>query len=87
MEQIELVVQMDEDTLDDIKYSVLMSKDLPQKKVRSILSIIAGGVPISKGEWKPITRYIYKCGSCGQTNDYKMNYCPHCGAKMEGAEE
>lgn len=37
----------------------------------------------------------YNCSACGESWitiegtpwDNGMNYCPHCGAKMEGAEE
>ncbi len=36
--------------------------------------------------------YYYKCSECGTevNGDYKeckYNFCPNCGAKMEGAEE
>lgn len=28
---------------------------------------------------------IYKCSECGYSNGRKQsNYCPHCGAKMDG---
>ena len=30
---------------------------------------------------------IYKCSECGYSNGRKQsNYCPNCGAKMEGGE-
>lgn len=29
--------------------------------------------------------YLYKCSNCGYIqNDREYNYCPECGAKMEG---
>lgn len=27
--------------------------------------------------------YGYKCSECGEQCDYKENYCPNCGCKME----
>lgn len=27
---------------------------------------------------------FYMCSNCHETFDYVTNYCPHCGAKMEG---
>lgn len=29
----------------------------------------------------------YECSECGAVEFKKSNYCPNCGAKMEGAEE
>ena len=28
----------------------------------------------------------YKCSECDEHSDYKENFCPHCGAKMEVTE-
>ena len=28
--------------------------------------------------------YGYKCSECGEHSDYEENFCPNCGAKMEG---
>ncbi len=44
-----------------------------------------------KGKWKPLNYkdemwgYVYKCSNCGAT-EYKDNFCPNCGAKMESEE-
>ena len=36
--------------------------------------------PIVHGEW-----YGYVCSVCGGTSEYgSENYCPHCGARMDG---
>ena len=42
-----------------------------------------------RGMWKDASYYhdrplCYECSSCGLKLMYKPNYCPHCGAKMEG---
>lgn len=34
------------------------------------------------------TVYYYpKCSECGHSGNYGMNYCPNCGARMEGDAE
>lgn len=34
-----------------------------------------------------VTRTTYRCGLCGRGTAVKSNYCPNCGAKMDGAAE
>ena len=31
-----------------------------------------------------VTRTTYRCGLCGRGTVVKSNYCPNCGAKMDG---
>lgn len=33
-----------------------------------------------------VTRITYRCGLCGRGTAVKSNYCPHCGAKMDGGD-
>jgi hypothetical protein len=45
-------------------------------------------VEVRHGEWKETpTGWIY-CSVCGseppEESNYKSNYCPNCGAKMDG---
>ena len=42
---------------------------------------------IDKGEWQDEQRgrWIYaKCNLCGKVQDVRSNYCPNCGAQMDG---
>ena len=45
-------------------------------------------VEVVHGRWvelpMPRTQWKYRCGQCGCPQDYKHNYCPNCGAKMDG---
>lgn len=52
-------------------------------------------VPVVHGRWAVayldheafgIRPKILYCSNCNQCIAYKVNYCPNCGAKMEGAE-
>lgn len=45
--------------------------------------------PASYWRWTPsgavaVTRTTYRCGLCGRGTAVKSNYCPNCGAKMDG---
>ena len=31
--------------------------------------------------------YSYRCSRCGKVADFEGNYCPFCGAKMDGKRE
>lgn len=52
-------------------------------------------VPVVHGKWLPIIEVneygepyqsgVY-CSECGETSIYEPNYCPNCGARMDGAE-
>ena len=45
---------------------------------------------IKQGRWienPPTEAWKYHCSICGRTEDYKENYCPNCGAKMDEREE
>lgn len=33
-----------------------------------------------------VTRTTYRCGLCGRGTAVKSNYCPNCGAKMDGGD-
>lgn len=42
-----------------------------------------------EGEWidEQRGRWIYaKCNLCGKVQDVRSNYCPNCGAKMDGGK-
>jgi len=46
--------------------------------------------PIKHGRWKHHqycnTAGYYECDNCGKINSYESNYCPKCGARMDGGE-
>ena len=47
-------------------------------------------VPVVHGEWQDeqCGRWIYaKCNLCGKVQDVRSNFCPNCGAKMDGKEK
>lgn len=54
--------------------------------------IAADVVEVKHGEWEKASEYmpIYRCSTCKERNLFKdgdnvfSNYCPSCGAKMDG---
>ena len=58
--------------------------------------IIVDVAPVRHGRWEK-QRGIYSCSECGMTCPYDVqadvieywacNYCPNCGAKMDGGED
>ena len=48
--------------------------------------------PVRHGEWKNCgqisrTQWLWRCSLCGCPQDYNHNYCPNCGAKMDGGKK
>ena len=53
-------------------------------------------VEVVHGEWIEVHDWLqipqeesgtYRCSACGQVMKYPWNYCPNCGAKMDGEEQ
>ena len=46
-------------------------------------------VSVVRAEWKKDSDYpwLLNCSVCGYSAERGTNYCPNCGAKMEGALE
>lgn len=47
---------------------------------------VADVQPVRHGKWvkKNESSRIIKCTECGREKVFKENYCPKCGAKMDG---
>lgn len=42
--------------------------------------------PVRHGTWNGKTLSTFVCSCCGRYSLLQTNYCPHCGAKMDGGE-
>lgn len=73
----------------------LKEEAVPVRAIRNIPS--ADVAEVKHGEWEENSRTsiserhrqihysIYKCSRCNHANGrYKSNFCPNCGAKMDG---
>lgn len=72
----------------------LMQDGCSAKNLQSISDIPAADVaPVVHGQWvthyrsgPPVAEgYVSTC--CDMWNNRKSDYCPHCGAKMDGGAE
>lgn len=66
----------------DIKPPFAVVRDMPAADVEEV----------RHGEWRvetdeeepnPMFKLVV-CSACGDKANYMYNYCPHCGAKMDG---
>lgn len=65
------------------------AENLPAADVAPVVHGLWEREPSSSWRWTPsgavaVTRTTYRCGLCGRGTAVKSNYCPNCGAKMDG---
>ena len=77
----------------DSEYSeaLLMAMDLLQSEDLLSETPIADVAEVKHGKWidnKIPNSILCKCSECGfSCGAYTFNYCPNCGAKMDGKED
>lgn len=64
-------------------------RKLPAADVAPVVHGLWEKEPSSFWRWTPsgavaVARTTYRCGLCGRGTAVKSNYCPNCGAKMDG---
>lgn len=88
-----------EDVLTLIDTGRLISNSNYNKEIKLINELPSADVePVRHGHWKVVNdgyggeAYICECSECEDTvwvyrnTDRKWNYCPNCGARMDGEE-
>lgn len=49
------------------------------------INTAADVAPVKHGQWKRYSTTMMECSLCGKhTARHKYNFCPNCGAKMDG---
>ena len=88
-----VLIEIPTEALSNVKKGTMDMAD-----VMYALRAITGGEAQKVGEWIEKDGFdgdvYYDCSVCGESwttiegtpLDNDMNYCPHCGAKMEGVE-
>ena len=68
-----------QDLPDDLPYKASVKRVLIQAPEED-------AVEVKHGEWRENkTEYmLYGCSNCDCRVDYEFNYCPNCGARMDG---
>ena len=56
------------------------------KKLNEVIDFInlIDIAPVRHGRWKHYGRNLGECSNCGEIVNIRYNYCPNCGAKMDG---
>ena len=47
----------------------------------------ANVAPVVHGRWKRYGRNLGECSNCGEIVNIRYNYCPNCGAEMDGGDD
>lgn len=89
MAMFEMAYTMETET--DAAVVLRMIDDAPAADVAPVVHGCWGKEPSSYWRWTTsgavgVTRTTYRCCFCGRGTAVKSNYCPNCGAKMDGAE-
>ena len=65
---------------------VIMEDDLKKAIKKMPKGIIADVAPVVHGRWKRYGRNLGECSNCGEIVNIRYNYCPNCGAMMDGEQ-
>ena len=67
--------------------TLVMAMELLKQKVKNAPTIEAE--PVKHGRWIIVNHKecFCRCSECGCMPMYKYNYCPNCGAKMDGGAD
>lgn len=63
---------------------VIMKEDFERAIKHMPDSIIKDVELVKHGYWKRYGRNLGECSNCGEIVNIRYNYCPNCGAKMDG---
>ena len=89
VEDIKSEIDDDKEIYPDDKTSIMFRAGM--KTVIRIVKNQDSVDPVKHGHWKFAKDVYVSCSVCGVTillfNAENPNYCPHCGAKMEGEAE
>lgn len=84
---ISLIKQYGHDAIDGGRYSLDTVDDCIELANRIEALPTEDVAPVVHGRWMPFHSEaagdIQYCSACGIGYDAKMDFCPHCGAKMD----
>lgn len=83
-----------EDAVDELQVKVFHNLTDEYYGTMQVLNELpaADVVPVVHAKWIPYRCDMYECSACGRIHtsfdneECDANYCPHCGAKMDGGE-
>jgi len=63
-----------------LSYHDLLAHELMERKKKEEKGIRP------QGKWEFVSRNCWKCSYCQELTNEGKNFCPHCGAEMEGED-
>ena len=83
-----------EDAVDELQVKVFHNLTDEYYGTMQVLNELPAAdlVPVVHAKWIPYRCDMYECSACGRIHtsfdneECDANYCPHCGAKMDGGE-
>lgn len=86
------------DKLEELQFNAPVMT--PVMKIHNVIELVedqptADVVEVKRGKWEKRTFIVfdneikdsYHCSECNTTWDTATNYCPNCGAKMDGGKK
>ena len=59
-----------------------------ERQLRAIRELPAADVaPVRHARWQRYGKNLGECLECGEIVSVRSNYCPNCGAKMDGGKD
>lgn len=72
----------------DKKYAEAIARTLSEVVPHLLDDLPAADVqPVKRGEWEKRAYGRLQCSYCGKCEDIATDFCPNCGARMDGDTE
>ena len=72
----------------EVKIEVMDTFQRGERKIKATWKPTADVQPVRHGRWENAgRRLVVRCSCCQKNGNAGWNYCPNCGAKMDGEDE
>lgn len=97
-----MLKNLEDDKMNNAEHCEPVTIQIMERFIRYVKEFPAADIqPVKHGYWEEVIDYggwgdtHYRCSVCGEEwyledgkpKDNNMNFCPHCGAKMDGGDK